>query len=735
MQPKYPKPPACTGCALALTGYGYAPYHGPDITRVFFLAEALGAEEATHGQPLIGAAGGVHTRILRRASMDREACGHDNIIRCRPPENWLVGAPWEADATAHCRQAYLAQTLNRLVPDGVLVPLGLTALRNTLGLQGAPGIAIKDFHGTISRDPSDRFWVVPTFHPSHLQRGAMSLLDVVARDYGIAQHIVDHGFTRSPATLVVDPSPQWFAAWVDDHLARLAQDLESTWLGLDTEFLEKVPGADESELVSWDRTSPMTRVNVANRQDQGVTVPYRDDYIAQVERLLAGVCAAHGWVFLWNKYADLDHLGAAGHTLDGMIAIDLMWAMHYLQPSLPRGLGFWAALASDFGPWKHWGKQPDKEGPYAAGDGLQTYRTAVWGVTQLMNAGMWTVFLRDHHERDQYVLRPARLSGVPIDRPELEAFHVELQGKLAGILTRIKTTAAAGVRKPKLGYATKPKGTPCPVCAGTRKIRTEGMTKATKKKPSRPKSILVTCEACQGIGHDDQPIPPKSIIGMPKRGGGEAKTEYLTEGVELVHADIQVNVQLCRTCGVENVTAKHRCSSSSLWPPETVAVLQRQIVTQTRWFWQLPFNPDAPQQILAYLASQGESAPLARTTRKPTTDKDAMKALAKKHGANDPFYQCVLDWKAVQKVDSTYVVSVLDQLDDDDRVHPEIAPVPETLRDSCKAPNFQNLVADRDGPASLAAGFRRAVVSRDGVPGDRTAEELDAWEVKWGKSA
>lgn len=708
-------------------GYGYAPYHGPDTTSLLFIAEALGADEATHGQPLIGAAGGVHTRILRRANMDRDQCGHDNCVRCRPPENWLVGAPWADAALAHCRQAYLSPTLNRLTPNGVIVPLGLTALRHILGLHGAPGISIKDFHGTISRDPSDRFWVVPTFHPSHLQRGAMSLLDVVARDYGIAQHIVDHGFTRSPATLVVDPSPQWFAAWVDDHLARLAQDLESTWLGLDTEFLETAGGIDESEVISWDRASPMTRVNVANRKDQGVTVPYRAPYISEVARLLAGVCAARGWVFLWNKYADLDHLGNAGHQIDGMVAIDLMWAMHYLQPSLPRGLGFWAALASDFGPWKHWGKQPDKEGPYAAGDALQTYRTAVWGVTQLMDAGMWSVFLRDHHERDQYVLRPARLSGVPIDRPELEAFHQELQKKLAGVLVRIKTTAAAGVRKPKLGYLRKPKGVRCEACRGTRKTKTEGVTK-----DGRPKSVLVTCVACKGVGHDDQPTAPASIIGEPKRGGGEAKMQYLNEGVTLVQADIQVDVQLCQTCGVENVTAKHRCTSSSLWPPETVAVLTRQVVTQRRWFWQLPFNPDAPQQILAYLASQGESAPLARKTRKPTTDKDAMKALAKKYGEADPFYQCVLNWKAVQKVDSTYVVGVLSRLDSHDRLHPEVAPVPETLRDSCKGPNLQNVVADREGPASLAAGFRRAVVARDGVPADRTPQELADWEAEWG---
>lgn len=744
MQPKYPKPPACTGCPLATMGYGYAPYHGPDTTRILFVAEALGADEATHGQPLIGAAGGVHTRVLTRAAMDRDACGHDNCIRCRPPENWLVGAPWEAEALAHCRHAYLEQTLNRLIPNGVIVPLGATALRSILGLQGVPGVAIKDFHGTVSRDPSDRFWVVPSYHPSHLQRGAMGLLDVVARDYGVAQQIADNGFTRSASDLVVDPSPQWFAAWVTDHLARLAQDLDGTWLALDTEFLEKAGGVDESELVSWDRTSPMTRVNVANRKSQGVTVPYREPYIAEVERLLAGVAAARGWMFLWNKYADLDHLAAAEHTLTGIVAIDLMWAWHYLQAALPRGLGFVAPLASDFGPWKHWGKQPDREGPYAAADALQTYRVAVWLVTQLIDAGMWEVFLRDWHERDEYVLRPARLQGVPIDRPELEAFHAELQGKLAGILARIKETTAQGVLKPKLGYQTKPRGAPCEACSGKGKLKTAGTTKTGK-----PKTVWVPCEVCEGRGHDDQPEPPVSIIGKPKRGGGEAKTQYLTEGVELVHQDITIEIRVCNTCGAADVGARHRCPRISTGKAGTHGnnavsaglggttgeahrpQLQLERRRVQRWFWRLPFNPDAPQQILAYIAAQGEAAPLARKTRKPTTDKDAMKALAKKYGEDDPFYQCVLDWKAVQKVDSTYVIGVLTRLDENDYIHPEITPKPQTLRDSCVGPNLQNVVADREGPASLAAGFRRAVVSRDGVPADRTAEELATWEQRW----
>ena len=89
----------------------------------------------------------------------------------------------------------------------------------------------------------------------------------------------------------------------------------------------------------------------------------------------------------------------------------------------------------------------------------------------------------------------------------------------------------------------------------------------------------------------------------------------------------------------------------------------------------------------------------------------------------------------MQKVDSTYVIGVLSRLDDNDRLHPEIAPKPQTLRDSCTGPNLQNVVADREGPASLAAGFRRAVASRDGVPADRTEAELEAWQIKWGAAS
>lgn len=704
MQPRYTKPIGCQPCSLYHNGFGYAPAVGPPSARLRFVAESLGYEEAIHGEALIGSAGGVFTRVLMRAGINRPDVAIMNVVNCRPPNDYLVGAPWEEHAIACCRQ-YLDPFLARTPDNAVVVPLGATALSSVLGLRGTPGIAVKEFHGTVNRDPTDRFWVVPSFHPSFLQRGSMNLLQVVTEDLRLAEKVSQYGFQRSRAQLVVDPPPEWFAAWVVNHLARVAADPDGHHLSLDTEFPEKAGGKDESEVTAWNIVSPITRVNGGNDNEIGWTVPYQGPFIALIEKLLAGVSAARGWMWLWNKYADYDHLAQAGHTLDGIMAIDGMWLWHYLQSDVFRGLGFVAPMASDFGPWKHWAEKKELEGPYAAADGLQNWRTCMWLLKSAMRVGMWDVFLRDWHDRDEYCLRPAYEMGVPIDRQELQTFHESLQGKLANVLVRIKETAARGVLKPKLGYKRAPKGK-------------DGAL----------------------------PTPPAGILGKPKKGGGEAKLLYMTEGVRLVEAEVNVEVRVCYGCRTVDVGLKHRCkqppkprrkrgepavpATNGDPPIALVPDLRLESRHQRRWFWQLPFNPDAPAQILQYLQDRGIEAPVDKKTQRPTTRKKELEALKAKH-QDDPFFQLQLDWKAVQKIDATYAVGTLALLDEDDRVHPEYSPIPSTLRDSAKRPNLTNVVADKSGPQSLAAGFRRCVVARDGVSKRVTTEEYAAWEAKW----
>ena len=775
--PRVPKPDACAPCSLARLGFGFAPPIGPEGAPLTFIGEALGYEEAVSGQPFYGAAGGQLSRQCTRAGIDRERVRIHNVVSCQPPNDYLVGAPWEEHAIATCRQ-YLQPVLEAVPTNGVVVPLGATALGAILGLRGHPGIAVRDFHGTVTRSVDDRYWVVPTFHPSFLQRGAMNLTDVVTQDLRLASRITQTGFTRSPCQLQVDPHPEWFAKWVADHLARVDRDPETTHLAIDTEFVEKAGGVDESEIVVDLRSlSPLTRINGANSLGLGWTVPYREPYRSIARTLLEQTAEKQGWIWMWNKYADLAHLWADGVSLPNEIVIDGMWLWHYLQSDLLKGLGFVAAMASDFGPWKHWAKIPEREGEYAAGDGVQTYRTVMW-LLKAAYPGVWNLFLRDWHERDCYVLRPAFEVGTPINKPALEAFHADLQEKLARILAELKTTTAEGVLKPKAGYRQKPKGARCDICSGDGFILDDHGDYGIQE---------IICQTCGGTGAID-PVPPTSIMNPPKKGGGEAKQHYMTAGVHLIEKQVQRTVLICTTCGTNEITQKHRCTpvyvvetteeagltkagkprkpkharcrcgvvmlladvhthrcanAPAEGPIQTLMELcyarkrppephvAEHTLPVTRWFWRLPFNPDAPAQVLAYLEQQGIEAPIDKKRRTKTTNKKALAELAKQH-ADDPFFKLQLDWKAVQKVDSTYAVGSLRRLDDDDRLHPEFLPLPSTFRDSARNPNLQNAVADKAGPEGLASGFRRTVEARDGIPPGVTDDQVAAWEARWG---
>lgn len=729
MQPRYPKPSACDGCELAQRGIGFAPPDGPASARLHFMAEALGPEEAIGGRPLIGAAGGVHTRILYRAGIERDHTRAFNVIQCMPPGLWFdEKAPWFYGALTHCA-VHRQPALDAIPDNAVLVTLGATALRTALQLHAVKGVNVKDWHGTVNRDPTNRYWVVPTFHPSHLQRGAMSLLEVVTSDLRLADRVATHGFVRSPSTLVVDPSVDWFGAWVSDHLQRLAADPDRTWLALDTEFPEKIAGSgDESEVDAAAASgSPITRYNVANDAVTGISVPATRPYAREIERLLVGVGQQDGVVWYWNKYADLDHLIDAGHTILGSAHMDLMWLCHYLQSDIPRGLGFWAPFASDFGPWKHWSEVESRFGEYAAADAIQTSRIAAWAVNAATEAGLMEVFLRDWHERDLYVLRPSREIGVPMNRTALEAFHQDLQVKQARVLAQITEVGAQGTLRPKAGYAKRPKGA-----------------------------------VVDGI--EQPPIPPKSILGGKSSGKrkSEAKADYVAENITLVERVVPRVTILCTICGKMGVGPKHGHKSGTagrgrVAPPsdQTVHVqhqpdqpsprteagdhagdapaprhLRRESRQHTRWFWQLPFNPSSWQQILGYIGAHGHEAGTHRKTKKPTTGAASLKKLAAQTG--DPLYQLLLDGRAVEKVDSTYALGSLSRLDADDRLHPEITPKPSTLRDSSSGPNLQNVIADKSKTPGLASGFRVCVEARDGIPPDTTEAEIAAWRQRWG---
>lgn len=676
-----PRPDACRGCPLDSNPktQGFIPPSGPVSSPILFMGEAAGEEEVRTGLPFVGAAGGVFNHLLARSHQSRDSFRVANTLACRPPNNWLEGAPWQYGAIQHCRvhrEPVLAEG------HSVVMALGGTALKTLLGFT-EKGIRVEDFHGTVTLDPSNRFWVVPTFHPSFLQRGAMNLFGVCSFDLQVALRVAQEGFELECPSIVVDPSVEWFTFWVEQVEAATRQDPLGVWLAVDIETPDKSEGQDEGQLSSEDRSYTIVRVNFSVHPDEGVTVPYQGPYVALVERLLVLACPK----LLWAKEYDQPRLDAAGHTTTAGDWYDFMWAWHHLQSDVPRGLGFVAPFYSRFGAWKHLARS--QPGIYAACDGFQTYRAATGIARDLTQLGMWEIFARHTHALHKLALKPAQEIGVKIDRQRLLVFIEDLAVKQRRLLHAMQGLVPEECRP------LTPKG-------GLKKPPEEGRLHAKGTDLKR-----------DGTAKKEAP--------------DQIKQELYAQVARTVARTVPAVFLKCTSCGAEDVQRRHRCAGGRTAPADQVPALTLVEARVTRYFWQEPFNPDSPDQILAYLEFRGHKPGRAKKTGADSTDREALQRLSTQTG--DPLYKAILDNRAVGKVRGTYGVGTLKRLDSEDRIHPTPTFKPSTHRLSYVNPNITNVITDRGGPENLAAGFRACVVADQEEPKWAVEGWADRYEV------
>jgi len=139
---------------------------GPSNARVCFLGEAPGAEEDASGEPFVGRAGQLLTKIIEACTLRREEVYILNVLKCRPPGN---RAP-ATDEVAHCRE-FLEAQLSTIAPEFICC-LGTTAaqalLRTTTPIGRLRGTWYT--HGSAQ--------VLCTYHPSYLLRTPAAKRDV-----------------------------------------------------------------------------------------------------------------------------------------------------------------------------------------------------------------------------------------------------------------------------------------------------------------------------------------------------------------------------------------------------------------------------------------------------------------------------------------------------------------------------------------------------------------------------
>lgn len=677
--PKYAKPQGCAGCALQHLSTGFVPPYLQVHPDLLFVGEAPGYDEGIHGEPFVGAAGSMLIRVLKLLNKQREQFSYHNAYNCVLPGGTSERQPWAQSAREHCR--YLDETLAKR--PKVIVPLGGVALRRVLGLFNHPDVSVEGFHGAPIWSEQHQAWVVTSYHPSHLQRGAVNLMGVSAFDYQRAIDIAEKGWQPEAMRLVMDPPIAWFRKWADDYIAAVKQDPYAFPLANDIETPDRSSDESADLTTARDKSFQIVRQNFCVHPDEGVTVPYAEDYIPIIHEVLE----AGGVQYLWFKGFDVPRQLAAGIKLQEDKLLDCMWMAKVLQSDLPGGLGFWAPFYSGYGPWKHLAKvEPVK---YACIDGPQTRRVGDGLVKDLIAAGQWHVFSRHLHDFHRISLQPATDVGVPIDRTRLAEFKLKLDTQALRLQDAIQNAI------PETSRPLTPK---------------EGLTRPPVEGEVHTKARATTKA---GVAKKEAPDPLKMALFARAR---------------VVEKLIIKSVQRCRACGTLEIAKTHRCEASKQ-PPWTLEAGRGVIdaigmplvdlvpATVRRWFWQEPFNPDSPPQTLELIKSWGYTPGRNKDTGHDSVDRDTLNKLlvsakVKKKVEHIDFFSSLLDYKAVAKVRSTYVVGTEKRLDLHNRIHGQVTFKPSTMRTSMVSPNLQNVVADKGGKESLAAGFRYCVVAR-----------------------
>jgi DNA polymerase len=148
----------CTRCKLHAHRTQIVFGVGNPHASLVFVGEAPGADEDAQGEPFVGRAGQLLTKIIEAMGLHRQDVYICNIIKCRPPSNRTP----ETEEIVAC-QPFLLQQLRVIAPKFICAlggPAAQTLLQTKEPISRLRG-RFHDFHGIP---------LLPTFHPAFLLR-------------------------------------------------------------------------------------------------------------------------------------------------------------------------------------------------------------------------------------------------------------------------------------------------------------------------------------------------------------------------------------------------------------------------------------------------------------------------------------------------------------------------------------------------------------------------------------
>ena len=172
----------CTRCRLAEGRTQVVFGVGDPDADLMFIGEGPGFHEDKQGEPFVGAAGQLLTRMLGEIGLARENVYIANVVCCRPPGNRdplpdeiQACTPWLVEQISLIQPRVIA-TLGNFATKFVLeTPQGITRLRGST----------YTWHGRT---------VIPTFHPAAILHGGgetSKQFELLREDFGLIKRTLE----------------------------------------------------------------------------------------------------------------------------------------------------------------------------------------------------------------------------------------------------------------------------------------------------------------------------------------------------------------------------------------------------------------------------------------------------------------------------------------------------------------------------------------------------------------
>ena len=154
---------SCQRCTLGKTRTNLVFGSGLSHSTLMFIGEGPGADEDAQGEPFVGRAGRLLTKMINTIGIERADVYITNIVKCRPPEN---RNPTPAEIS--CCLPIIKQQIELLNPK-LIVTLGNVPTKALI--PDIPGIT--KVRGRIMQ--YEKWTMLPTFHPSYLLRNRAAM--------------------------------------------------------------------------------------------------------------------------------------------------------------------------------------------------------------------------------------------------------------------------------------------------------------------------------------------------------------------------------------------------------------------------------------------------------------------------------------------------------------------------------------------------------------------------------